>query len=101
MGGAGSGGRAIAGAARIGNAVSAAVTNRRVLEPVEAHIAILAGALLAALGALAIVFPRSIAYPLAVVAIWLAAALLYRGIELLREQRRRRAETRQVGADTP
>ena len=39
----GSGGRAVAGAMRIGNTVSAAVTNRRVLEPIEGHIALLGG----------------------------------------------------------
>ena len=39
----GSGGRVMAGAARIGNTVTAAITNRRVLEPVEAHITLIRG----------------------------------------------------------
>lgn len=33
----------MAGAIRIGSTVSAAMTNRRVLEPIEAHIALIAG----------------------------------------------------------
>jgi cardiolipin synthase A/B len=78
----GSGGRAVAGAVRIGNAVTAAITNRRVLEPVEAHIAIIAGGLLLTLAVLAIVFPRGFAYPVAAILAWLAIALLYRGFRL-------------------
>src|SRR3954447_16088591 len=78
----GSGGRVAAGAGRVGNTGAAAVTNRRVLESVEANIALLAGAILAAIGALAFKYPRSIAYPLGVFAAWLAAAILYRAIEL-------------------
>jgi cardiolipin synthase len=78
----GSSGRVVAGAARIGNTVGAAIANRRVLGPVEAHIALIAGALLAALAAAAVFVPRLVAYPLAIIAAWLAAALLYRGVVL-------------------
>jgi cardiolipin synthase A/B len=80
--GSGSGGRAMAGAVRIGNAVGAAITNRRVLEPVESHIAMIAGAALLGLAALAFVFPRGFSYPIAVVIAWIALALLYRGFML-------------------
>lgn len=80
----GSGGRAAAGAFRIGSTLSAAVTNRRILEPVEAHIALIAGLALAGLSTLAFVFPRGISYPFAVLAIWPAAALVVRGLRLLR-----------------
>jgi cardiolipin synthase A/B len=83
----GSGGRVAAGAVRVGNTVAAAVTNRRVLESVEANIALIAGAILAAIAALAFKYPRGIAYPLGVFAAWLAAAILYRGIELYRNRR--------------
>jgi hypothetical protein len=38
---------------------------------------------------LAFIYPRGIAYPLGVLAGWLAAAILYRGIELYRNARRR------------
>ncbi|HEX5474498.1 MAG TPA: phospholipase D-like domain-containing protein [Vicinamibacterales bacterium] len=88
--GAGSSGRVVAGAVRIGNTVGAAVTNRRVLEPVEANIALVAGAALLALAALAIVFPRIFAYLLAAIATWFATALLTRGAALRRERRRNR-----------
>jgi cardiolipin synthase len=85
----GSGGRMVAGAARIGSTVTAAIANRRVLEPVEAHITLIAGALLFVLAALAVVFPRGFAYPLAAIAAWLAAALVYRGFMLYAASRRR------------
>ena len=82
----GSGGRAVAGALRIGNTVAAAMTNRRVLGPVEAHIALIAGAVLFAVAALAVTFPRGFAYPVAAIITWLAAALMYRGAVLHREK---------------
>ena len=86
--GGGSGGRVAAGAVRVGNTVTAAVANTRVLESVEANIALIAGAMLAAIAALAFKYPRGIAYPIGVFAAWLAAAILYRGIELYRNRRR-------------
>ena len=86
--GGGSGGRAVAGAFRIGSTVSAAVTNRRVLEPIEGHIALAAGAALAGLAALAVKFPRGFTYPFVVITAWLAAALVFRGGALFVERRR-------------
>lgn len=86
--GGGSGGRVAAGAVRVGNTVAAAVSNTRVLEPVEANIALVAGAILAAIAALALTYPRAVAYPVGIIAAWLAAAVLYRGIELYRDRRR-------------
>jgi len=83
----GSGGRVMAGAVRVGRTVAAAITNTRVLESVEANIAVVSGLLLAALAVLTWVFPRAIAYPIAVIAAWLAIALLYRGVELYRRGR--------------
>ena len=46
--GGGSAGRAAAGTIRIGNAIGAAFTGRRTLEPVEARLMLLAGGLLLA-----------------------------------------------------
>jgi len=80
----GSGGRVIAGAARIGNTVSAAMTNRRVLEPVEAHIALISGLVVGALAILAFAFPRAISYPLGGLGAWIALALVYRSVALRR-----------------
>jgi cardiolipin synthase len=85
-----SGGRAFAGAFRIGSTVSAAVTDRRVLEPIEAHIALIAGTALVGLVLLALWFPRGLAYPVAVLAAWPAMALLARGFTLLRQRRAER-----------
>jgi hypothetical protein len=44
--------------------------------------------LFAGVGALAFVFPRAIAYPIAVFAAWFAGALLYRGLTLYRSARK-------------
>ena len=77
----------MSGAARIGSTVTAAMTNRRVLESVEAHIALLAGGLLALLAFLTWYYPRGVAYPIAVIAAWFAVALLVRGIIAVRQRR--------------
>jgi cardiolipin synthase A/B len=57
--GGGNSGRAAAGAISINNAVGAAFTNRRVLEPVEARLMMSVGALLLALAALFAKYPRA------------------------------------------
>src|SRR5207248_10943425 len=80
----GSVGRAAAGALRIGNAVGAAFTSRRVLEPVEARILLTTGALLLGLSILFGFFPRVSAYAGIVILGWIALALLYRGYKLYR-----------------
>ena len=80
--GGGSAGRAAAGALRISNAVGAAFTNRRVLEPVEARLMLMAGILLLILAALFVFFPRALSYPLSVLIAWIALSLLYRGYKL-------------------
>jgi cardiolipin synthase len=80
--GGGSGGRAAAGAVRIGNAVGAAFTNRRVLEPVEARIMFVAALLLIGFSLLAWFFPRVVTYPLIVLLLWISIALFYRAYRL-------------------
>ncbi|HET8668720.1 MAG TPA: phospholipase D-like domain-containing protein, partial [Terriglobales bacterium] len=89
-GGSGSAGRAAAGAVRIGNTIGAAFTNRRVLEPVEARIMIIIGAMLLGLAALSAFFPRVLAYPLVIVFVWIAFALIYRGLKLHSQRVRQR-----------
>ena len=86
--GSGSGGRAAAGAIRIGNAVGAAFTNRRVLEPVEGRIMFIAALLLIGFSVLTWFFPRVVTYPLIVLLLWISIALLYRAYRL-----KQRAET--------
>lgn len=80
--GGGSIGRAAAGAIRIGNAVGAAFTRSRVLEPVEARILLSIGTLLLLLVVIFGFFPRVPAYTLVIVLGWIALALLYRSIKL-------------------
>jgi len=83
--GGGSGGRAAAGAIRLGNAIGAAFTDRRVLEPVEAHIMVTIGVLLLALTILFWIFPRVLVYPLTIVFVWIALASFYKAHKLYRE----------------
>jgi cardiolipin synthase A/B len=86
----GSGGRAATGLLRIGNTVGAAITNRRVLGPVEARIMIVAALVLLAVGVVVALFPMVLAYPIAAGAIWVGVALLYRGYQMKRAARRAR-----------
>jgi cardiolipin synthase A/B len=86
----GSAGRAAAGAVRIGNVLGAALTNRRVIEPIETRLLMWTGLGLLALAVLFVAFPRVLAYPAGVILAWLAAALLYRSVHLRRRHRRER-----------
>jgi cardiolipin synthase len=87
--GGGSGGRAAAGAVRIGHAIGAAFTNRRVLDPIEARLSAVAGVTLCTLCVLFFFFPRVLAYPVVVLGGWLGLALLYRAYQLKRAQKHR------------
>ena len=84
--GGGTGGRAAAGAIRISNAVGAAFTNRRVLEPVEGRLMVLVGLLLLSLAVLGWFKPGALAYPMIFLLAWGSLALIYRGIKLWSEQ---------------
>ena len=88
--GGGSAGRAAAGAIRVGNAVGAAFTNRRVLDAVEARLMASVGMLFLVLASLFALFPRVLAYPLLVIFAWLGGALLYRSYKLHREGKRKK-----------
>ncbi len=87
--GAGSTSRAAAGAIRVGNAIGAVFTNRRVLGPIEARLASVSGLALCALAVLFAVFPTALAYPLAALGAWAGLALLYRGYRLRSNRKRR------------
>lgn len=87
------GSAAAAGAIRVANAVGAAMTNHRVLGPAEARLLWASGIASAVIGAAALAFPRLIAVPIAVVMLWIGAALSWRA-------RRLRVEARH-GARTP
>ena len=86
--GGGSAGRAAAGAIRIGNAIGASFSDRRVLDPVETRIMVTVGLLMLALAILFAFFPRLLVYPLVVVFVWFAITLLYKGYKLHRRGRK-------------
>ena len=88
--------RAAAGAIRLGNVVSAALTNHRVLSPSEARITASAGLLLLLLSGLAVWWPHLLSVPLAVLGVWVAISLFSRAYALHREGKR---ETELLMAD--
>jgi len=92
--GGGSVGRATAGAIRIGNAVGAAFTDRRVLEPIESRLTAIAGAVFLVLAALIAIFPRVFAGVLLVLLLWLALAMLTRSFRLRRAAKKKRRKKR-------
>jgi cardiolipin synthase len=80
----GSAGRAAASALRLGNTVSAALTDRRVLGASEAGVMMKFGLALTAIAILGFLFPRVIAIPMGLVAAWVGVALLVRAWKLRR-----------------
>ena len=92
----GSASRAAAGALRVGNALGAALTRRRVLGRSESGALLLVGLTLCVLAAIGAVWPRALAVPLVVLAAWQGIALLVRGARTRWSRpftRRRRAGT--------
>jgi cardiolipin synthase len=89
----GSAGRAAAGALRLSNTMGAAITDRRVLTPVEASIVAKLGVALIVLAVLALLWPMLVAVPIAVLVLWLGGALVAKGYVLYRQQRRRHGGT--------
>ena len=82
--GLGSVGRAGVGAIRIGNAVGAAITNRRVLGPAEIRITLIGGFALVILAILSVIVPRWVTVPIAVISGWFGIALLVKTWRLRR-----------------
>jgi cardiolipin synthase len=82
--GAGSAGRATAGALRLGNTVTAAVAGHRVLAPAEARVVAALGAVVLVAAGLTFRWPRLLVWPLAVLLVWLGGALLARAWQLRR-----------------
>ncbi len=94
----GSASRAAAGALRLGRTVRAALTEQRVLEPAEAQVLVLGGTLLLLVAMLALAWPMLVAVPLAVILLWIAAALLARAYGLRRIRRARGQPTTKIVA---
>ena len=76
--------RAAASALRLGNTVSAALTDRRVLGASEAGVMTKFGLGLSAIAVLGTLFPRLVAIPVAVIAAWIGIALVVRAWKLRR-----------------
>lgn len=83
----GSSGRAAASALRLANSMGAAITNRRVLGLAESVSLGSGGLLLAAIGLIAVFWPKLIAWPLAGFLFWFAAVLLARYFSARRRTR--------------
>lgn len=84
----GSVGRVAAGGIRLGSAIGAAFTDRRVLGPVEAQLMLMAGLLLISLVVLFAFFPKVLVYPVIVFMTWMALALVYKAYRLRRNRKR-------------
>jgi cardiolipin synthase A/B len=82
----GSAGRAAAGALRVSNTVTAAISERRTLESGERRMVFLGGLALLAVAALWAIFPRILGVPLAVLLGWLGLSLLKKAWGLRRPQ---------------
>ncbi|MBN8888198.1 MAG: cardiolipin synthase B [Rudaea sp.] len=88
-GGSGSSSRAAAGTLRLVNTVGAAIGDRRVLGSGEAALLPPIAFVLIALAVIASIWPRLVAWPLAVIALWVGASLLWRWRKLRRKRRER------------
>jgi len=96
----GSAGRAVAGAASVGSALGAALTNRRTLGPAEAGLLGVASIATIGLALVAFLFPRVLAWPIAVIAAWIGVAWGVKAWLLwCRARRGRMAVARRVPVD--
>jgi cardiolipin synthase len=85
--GRGNSGRVAAGAVRVGRAIGAALSNHRLLGPVEARLALMTGLSLCLLAVLVVLFPRALAYATAALALWAGGTFVVRGLRLYRKLR--------------
>jgi len=76
------GSAAAAGAMRVANALGAAMTNRRVLGRAEGGLLWSCGALLWAIGAVGVLWPRVLAMPMVLLVGYVGLALLWRALRL-------------------
>jgi cardiolipin synthase A/B len=94
--GGGSSSRAAAGAIQIGRTVGAAITNRRPLGPAEARIMGVSGLLLLAASVIAVLWPRVVSWPLAVIGVWVAISAFIRAFHLRREGEREEQRVKSI-----
>jgi cardiolipin synthase len=74
----GSASRAAAGALRLGHALGAAISPRKLLGPAERRLLVPGGLALVALAVVAVLWPQALAWPLGAFCLWLGVALLVR-----------------------
>jgi cardiolipin synthase len=91
--------RAVAGALGIGSAVSASITNHRLLGPAEARVMATVGALLLVVTAVIVHWPRVLAIPAGLVLGWVAASLLLRSAGLVLRRKRANVPPRDQAVD--
>jgi cardiolipin synthase len=84
--------RAAAGAISVGSTIGAAITNRRLLGPAESRVLAASGAILIAVAATILWWPKVAAVPMAAAAIWIALSLILKSWKLYRAGRRRRPD---------
>ena len=94
----GSANRAAAGAVSVGSALGAALTNRRTLGPAEAGLLFLVSGIVMTIGVIAALWPRVLAWPLALLCAWLGVAWIVKAIMLRRRTQRPTPEQPPVGA---
>ena len=92
----GSAGRAAAGALRIGSAVGHAIARPRELGFGEGRVIAAAGLLLVGLAAIALRWPRAVAWPVAALAVWIGLAVLVHAWRGYRAARRATADRRRA-----
>jgi cardiolipin synthase len=77
---------AAAGAIRMGRTLGAAITKRREVGAAEAYNLFWSSLIFLALGLLALKWPKSIAWPIGILAVWFAAAGLFQSWRLYRRE---------------
>ncbi len=97
----GSAGRAAAGAASVGSALGAALTNRRMLGPPESGMLIATAVVTLTLAMVAVLYPRVVAWPIGVLGAWLGLAWAWKGFGLWRQARRGRQVSPKPKAEGP
>ena len=97
----GSAGRAAAGAVSVGSALGAALTNRRTLGPAEAGLLATMAIVVLGVAAVAALWPRVLAWPIAVIGGWLAMSWLVKAWSLWRRARHARDQVEEVKPVAP
>jgi cardiolipin synthase len=81
-----SAGRAAAGAVSVGSTLGAALTNRRTLGPTEGGLLTAVAVAMVGIAIVAALFPRVLAWPIALLAGWLGITWAWKGWKLLRRR---------------